>query len=105
MWRNKHEVASAKMKGKAKSEWKGATPSERRRPKGKSWKKVVGKDTGELGDMKVRDDDGASDIEVSDLSGEGEFNDELFDGYETGDGEKEGEAVKGGEALASVTRS
>jgi hypothetical protein len=88
MWRNKHEVASAKMKGKAKEEWKYATPSEHRRPKGKSWRKVVGKDSGELGDFKVRDDDGGSDIEVSELS-DVEYEDELLSGFEKGGEEKE----------------
>jgi hypothetical protein len=44
-------------------------PSKHRRPKGKSRRKVVGKDYGALGDFKIGDDDGGSDIEVSELSG------------------------------------
>lgn len=81
------------MKGKAEEEWKYATPSEHRRPKGKSWRKVVGKDSGELGDFKIGDDDGGSDIEVSELS-EGKYEEELLDGFEN-EGEEKGKEEKG----------
>ena len=64
-WKNKHEYVSGKIKGKAKIEnkelWNG-TPG----PHGRS--RRVKKRKRDLGDVKIGDDDGASDIEVSELS-------------------------------------
>jgi hypothetical protein len=94
------------MKGNTKEEWKYATPSAHRRPKGKSWRKVVGKDSGELGDFKIGDDNGRSDIEVSELS-EGKCEEELLDGFEIEgeEKEKEEEGVMGGIASVKLMRN
>jgi hypothetical protein len=54
----------------------------------KAWSKRVGKGSGMLRDAKVKDDDGGSDIEVSDLS------DDEDDGEMLGGLEKEGEDNK-----------
>jgi hypothetical protein len=90
IWKNKHEAVSAKIKGRAKEEnkelWNGTRGPHRRRGV-KAWSKRVGKGSGLLGDAKIKDDDGGSDIEVSDLSSED--NGELLDGFE-----KEGEDKK-----------
>jgi hypothetical protein len=91
MWKNKHEAVSAKIKGKAKKENKGlwhGTPGPHRRRGVKAWSKRVGKGSGMLGDAKVKDDDGGSDIEVSDLSDD-EDDGEMLSGLE-----KEGEDNK-----------
>jgi len=83
MWKNKHDAVSAKIKGKAKEENKGrwnGTPGPHRRKRMKVLSKRIGKDSGLLGDMKIKDDDGGSDIEVSELSDEDRG--ELLDGFE-----------------------
>jgi len=56
--------------------------------KGKSWRKVVGKDSGALGDFKIGDEDGGSDTEVSELS-ERKYEGELLDEFENEGEEKE----------------
>ena len=62
MWKNKHEVVSVKIKGRAKEENKGlwnGMPGPHRRRGVKAWSKRVGKGTGLEGDAKVREGDGA----------------------------------------------
>ena len=92
MWKNKHEAVSAKIKGKAKEKNKGVwngTPGPHRRRGVKAWSKTVGKDTGLVGNAKVREGDGGSDISVSDLS---ENEDQVFyDGFGKEEGEFKGE--------------
>ncbi|KAE9367021.1 hypothetical protein N431DRAFT_548690 [Stipitochalara longipes BDJ] len=107
MWKNKHDAVSAKIKGKAKEENKGiwnGTPGPHRRRGEKAKRKRMGKDSGMLGDMRVKDDDGGSDIEVSEVSDEDGV-EELLDGFEREDEpENEGkrkEEVKG-EEITSV---
>jgi hypothetical protein len=84
MWKNKHDAVSAKIKGKAKEDNKnrwGGCPAEHRRRGIKAWSKRVGKHSGEV---KIKDDDGGSDIEVSELDDDDgvEYEGELLDGFE-----------------------
>ena len=71
-WRNKHDAVSGKIKGKAKADnkalWNGTPGPHRRHGHFRNRTKK------ELGVVEIGDDDGASDIEVSDLS---EFEDEV----------------------------
>jgi len=92
MWKNKHEVVSAKIKGKAKKKNKGpwnGTPGPHRRRGVKAGSQSGAKDKGLEGDAKVREGDGGSDISVSDLS---ENEDQVFyDGFGKEEGEFKGE--------------
>jgi hypothetical protein len=84
IWKNKHDAVSGKIKGRAKEknqERCNGTPGPHRRKRMKVLSKRTGKDSGLVGDMKIKDDDGGSDIEVSELSDE-DGAEELLDGFE-----------------------
>lgn len=65
MWRNKHEVASAKIKGEAKARNRPANGAQGIHRGSGHWTSKAKKLTG---DVVIGPDDGGSDIEVSDLS-------------------------------------
>jgi len=77
MWKNKHEYVSAKIKGKAKEDnkdvWHGTQGPHRRPAKKALGKHKSKKDLpGQIVVGMIGSDDGASDIEVSELSDEEE---------------------------------